>query len=82
MIQLKVTPEAYATIGRCIKEDFDAAYEACKEDPFADNSDLLDRMEEDADAMKSLLWQIGGNIPVDAIEHEVAGMTRKIAEVS
>ena len=79
---LKLKPEAFATLCRCVADDFEAYYQNCGEDPYADHTDDLDRMEADLDLLQDLLPSIASKSTDDMIELIVADFKRKIAEVA
>lgn len=80
-VDVRLKPEAFVTVCRCIKDDFEAWYQACLEDPFADNSANLDRMEEDLEAMKALLPAVSSETTDIEIRKILAEFADKIAEV-
>lgn len=66
---------------RCVADDFLSYYHACQDDPYADNSDNLDRMEEDLDLLEGLLPQMSNTIEGnDAAAIVIADFKRKLAE--
>ena len=78
----KLTPMQYATLCRCVKDDFNYYYEQCNADPYADHSDELDRMEEDVDLMEALLHSLKSEAAEYQIKLVIADFLAKIAEVA
>lgn len=81
-LQIRLKPERFVAMCRCVKDDFYAYYDACSEDPYADHSEDLDRMEEDLDLLEGLLPYIRDKSTDDAIRVLLADFRSKIAEVA
>ena len=81
-IQIRLKPSQFVAMCRCVREDFEAYYGACVDEPYEDHSDDLDRMEEDLDLMEALLPCIGDKSTDDAISLLIADFRARIAEVA
>ena len=81
-IQIRIKPGQFVAMCRCVKDDFDAYYGACLDEPYEDHSEDLDRMEEDLDLLEALLPYIGDKSTSDGIQLILADFRAKIAEVA
>ena len=81
-LSIRLSPEDFVTLCRCVNDDFETYYDQCKLEPYEDNSDLLDRMEADLDLLEGLLPYISSQSTTDAILLLLADFKKKIAEVA
>ena len=81
-VQIRLKPDQFVSMCRCVKDDFDAYYQACLDDPYEDHSADLDRMEEDLDLLEGLLPSIGDKSTDDAIRLLLAEFKAKISKVA
>ena len=81
-IQIRLKPAQFVAMCRCVKDDFEAYYQNCLEDIYAEHSNELDRMEEDLDLLEGLLPYIMSESTVDAIKLLIAEFEGKISEVA
>lgn len=81
-VQIRLKPSQFVAMCRCVKDDFDAYYAECMDDPYGDNSDRLDRMEEDLDLLEGLLPYIRDKSTDDAIQLLISQFKDKLAEAS
>lgn len=81
-VDVRLMPDIFISICRCVKDDFEERYQACLEEPFEDHSIELDRMEEDLDAMRALLPAIASETTEIEIKKLIAEFEDKIAEVA
>ena len=81
-IQIKLSPSRFVSMCRCVKDDFYAYYQECMDDPYADNTERLDRMEEDLDLLEGLLPYLRSQSTEDSIRLAIADFRDKIAEAT
>lgn len=80
-LQIRLSPNRFVTMCRCVKNDFLCWYDYCREGPDEDNTEALDRMEEDIDLLEGLLPCLRSQSTDEAIQLTLADFRRKLAEV-
>ena len=81
-VQIRLKPDQFVSMCRCVKDDFYAYYDACMDDPYADNTERLDRMEEDLSLLEGLLPYLRSQSTEDAIRLAISDFRDKIAEAT
>ena len=81
-LTITLSPSQFADLCRCVKDDFEAYYAQCQEEPFEDHSEELDRMEEDLSLIQAALPAIESDKTEFAIQQIIADFKAKIREVA
>ena len=81
-LSIRFSGAQFVSLSRCVIDDFEAYYQQCLDDPYADHSDELDRMEEDIDLLSATLPAIASEETEFEIRKTLADFKGKVAEIA